>query len=56
MGASLQALEAASLPQIGDKMTLRVATSDLGDEDPFVPSVVGSYEMYHYKIAAIMSQ
>ena len=54
--SAIAASEAASQPQIGDEMTLRVATSDLGDEDPFVPSVVGSYEMYHYKIAAIMSQ
>ena len=47
--SAIAASEAASQPQIGDKMTLRVATSDLGDEVPFVHSVVGSYEMYRTK-------
>ena len=56
--SAIAASEAASQPQIGDEMTLRVATSDLGDEVPFVPSVVGSYFLRNvpYKIAAIMSQ
>ena len=52
MGALHRKPEAVSLPQIGDKMTLCVATPDLGDSVPsgdLVPSVVSSpYVMCHF--------